>query len=120
MNIPVALVLLCACLAPLPLPAATESPIDGWTLAPPPEVRDFQAFPALLEAVRMETPAVEVRTGPNQATLAVELALVMGVTIALANALPRHRRRRRARQAARAAREMSWMRWTIARRPFDL
>ena len=98
--------------------AATIPPTGSQDLGHAPKLPALPEFPEMLAAARVVVVAPERPRHPNRATLAVEMAVVMGGTIALANALPRNRRRRRKFQP-RAAREMSWIRCTMARNPFD-
>ena len=97
--------------------AATTAPSGtAGVFEPGPAARP--TFPLLLAAAQLQPSAVETPARSNRATLALELVFVLGASAGLARALPRNRKRRRG-QAARAAREISWIRWTMARKPFE-
>ncbi len=118
MNICVGLIIPCLILTSGLADAATQAP---WQAAPTVQIKDKAkpTFPAILEAARVKPVENDPVGTPTRATLAVELFLVLGISASLARVLPRNRRRRRRVHPVWAAREMSWMRCTIARNPFE-
>ena len=104
-------------LLPITAPAATqtnwqETPLDRAGPEAP------KAFPDLLRAWEQRFPPANENSPPDRIGFFLQLAVIVLGSLCLAMTLPRYRQRG-VDQASRAASEISRMRWTIARSPFE-
>ena len=104
-------------LLPITVLAATET--DRWDTPLDHAVSEApKTFPDLLDAWEQRFPPSGHGGGPDWIGSILQLTIIALVSLWLALSLPRYRPGR-ANQASRAASEISRIRWTIARSPFD-